>query len=149
MQKLKAALATHGLVTPLHVWAKRPGEYLLLDGHQRVAALKAMQAEGYAVPLIPVVLVRASDEAEAARKVLALASTYGTVDPEGLTAFLATAGLDLPAAARAYSFPDMDLQALALTVLTDRPLPTGATTVDLGALATSLKHTCPGCGFRF
>lgn len=162
LEKLKAALLAHGLITPLHAWLKlipskdarrqnRPttGELLLLDGHQRVQALRALRDEGHAVPDVPVVLVRADNEAEAARKVLALASTYGTVDPEGLTEFLDLAGLDLTAAANAFSFPDINLQAMVTNNLTPKPLQPGALAVDLDALAASLLYRCPGCGFRF
>lgn len=92
-EKLKLELLRHGFSEPISVW-KRNGEYLILNGHQRVRTLTAMRDEGYKVPDLPVSVVEAKDEKEAKEKILALTSQFGEITEQGLYEFTQVAGID-------------------------------------------------------
>ena len=59
-QKLKESLIKDGLPLALHIWIDDKGKMWTLDGHHRVLAFKALEAEGYFIPPIPVNIVDAS-----------------------------------------------------------------------------------------
>ena len=90
-EKLKASILKHGFIAPLFVW-DNAGDYSLLDGHQRLATLISMRQEGYDIPLLPVVYVEASNEADAKAKLLQITSQYGEFSLDGIMDF--TDGLD-------------------------------------------------------
>jgi len=142
-EKLKAQLLAVGVTAAATVW-KDGGKLYLLDGHQRREALTRMKLEGYTVPPIPVNFAECRTRAEAKVKVLALASTYGTVDPDGLQDFAKEAGLKLEELGATFRFPDLDLEELvADRKKAKRAAPAPATE------ASRLMHTCPKCGTRF
>lgn len=107
--KLEGELRAQGLSAVVTVW-RRGKECLILDGHQRVAALRSLQAKGVDVPALPVVEIQAKDEKDARAKVLTLASVHGRVDGAGLAAFLKTAALSLDDAETRFQFPDFDFK---------------------------------------
>jgi ParB-like nuclease family protein len=107
--KLKKEILELGFSEPFSVW-KSPRGYLLLNGHQRARTLKAMAEEGFELPgKFPVSVVDAKDEAEAKRKVLAMASQYGTVEGQGLYEFMHEAGIAMDDLEGSFAFPEIDL----------------------------------------
>lgn len=88
LQKLKTRILDDGFNVPLFVWDDA-GEYRILDGHQRLRALLSLREEGYDIPMLPVAIIDASDEADARRKLLAISSQYGEFDTAELTEWLA------------------------------------------------------------
>ena len=60
LKKLKKSILKHGFTVPIFVWPHRGTNYIL-DGHQRLQALKSFQAEGYDIPDLPVAYVYADD----------------------------------------------------------------------------------------
>ena len=109
--KLRAQLIAVGVTAAATVW-KDGKNLFLLDGHQRREALSRMKLEGFTVPPIPVNFATCRTRAEAKVKVLALASTYGTVNEEGLLDFAKEAGLSLASIAESFSFPDISIPQL-------------------------------------
>ena len=85
--KLKKEILELGFSEPVSVW-EHDGSCFILNGHQRVAVLKLLEGEGYAVPPVPVSLVEADSLNQAKRKVLALTSQYGQMSVEGLGEYL-------------------------------------------------------------
>ena len=105
--QLKASMARWGFMTPVLVWDGR-----ILDGHQRLAVL---DGEGWTVDGgIPVVHIRAEDEAEAARKLLAITSAYGHVTEQGAAEFMQDHDIDIGEFTEIADFPGLDLGDVAL-----------------------------------
>ena len=68
-EKLRKNILELGFSFPVHVWAN-DGQNYIIDGHQRLTALKLMlENKGWQVPDLPVVYVNAKDRQEAKRKV--------------------------------------------------------------------------------
>lgn len=79
MQMLKASLREHGMVTTV---VARQGSLDLVGGHQRVAALKEMAAEGEGVPkYVYATLLKLSDK-EASRLNVSLNAVSGEFDQD-------------------------------------------------------------------
>jgi DNA modification methylase len=94
--KLKASILAEGFMAPVFVWGDK-----ILDGHQRTIVL---EREGWDVEGgVPVVEIEADTEADAARKLLKLTSSYGKPQPEGVFDFMVEHDLDLD------DFDDVDL----------------------------------------
>ncbi|MDA8116969.1 MAG: site-specific DNA-methyltransferase [Actinomycetota bacterium] len=110
-EKLRAQIIAVGVTAAATVW-KDGDKLYLLDGHQRRETLSRMKLEGFEVPPIPVNFADCRTKAEAKVKVLALASTYGSVDEAGLIDFAKEAGLDLATISESFRFPDIDLDHL-------------------------------------
>lgn len=90
-EKLKKELLEDGFSFAVHVWEdKESGKIFIIDGHQRVAALKRASSEGIKIPQVPVVFIEADDLNHAKKKVLAAASQYGKFDQYGAEEFIKT-----------------------------------------------------------
>lgn len=94
LDKLTGAILKYGFTAPVFVWKHSAFNYIL-DGHQRVKALEALEADGYSIPPVPIVYVEAKNKKEAKEKLLHISSQYGEFQYEGVQAF--AADLDLPA----------------------------------------------------
>lgn len=91
LDRLKKRIISDGIAAPLFIW-ERESESVILDGHQRLKALKSLEQEGYEIPDVPVALIHASDESEARQRVLAISSQFGEWDLDELDDWLAMAG---------------------------------------------------------
>ena len=87
LEKLKQRIISDGINVPVFVWA-HDGINHLLDGHQRRAALMALEADGYDIPPVPVAYIEAVDEADARQKLLGITSQYGEFDTDELSEWL-------------------------------------------------------------
>lgn len=80
LDRLKSRIVDNGFIAPFFIWDNE-GDCKLMDGHQRVRALTALQKDGYELPnLFPVVYVYAADEVEARKNLLSISSQYGEFD---------------------------------------------------------------------
>ena len=105
--KLKKEILDTGFSEPISVW-KKGKNHFILNGHQRLVTLNRLEKEGYEIPPIPISLVDAKNKEEAKRKVLSLASQYGTVDAEGLKEFIADMSIEINEVFDHFEFPDID-----------------------------------------
>lgn len=107
LSKLCKEIDDKGFNDPVAIWSDGKTNWIL-NGHQRLAALKKMESEGYTVPPIPICWVHAKNIQEARQKVLSLASQYGEVTHEGLRKF--AEGLEIPMKeiAGRFRFPEID-----------------------------------------
>ena len=144
-EKLRAQIIAVGVTAAATVW-KDGDKLYLLDGHQRRETLSRMKLEGFKIPPIPVNFAECRTKNEAKVKVLALASTYGSVDEDGLIGFAADAGLSLGMIAESFRFPDIDMTFLLTTEADIKPKKTAAKSETK---ASAVVHECPQCGFRF
>ncbi len=140
-EKLKASMELKGFFAPVFIWA---GHEWVLDGHQR---LNVLEREGWAVEGgIPVVEIEASDEKDAAEKLLLLSSTYGKIEPQGLYEFTSEHEIDL----REFELPDLpdfDVEAFKVEFYEG-----GASDYQEGKAQADGKGVdceCPMCGHRF
>lgn len=88
MDKLKRSILKYGVTAPVFVW-KDKDSLRMIDGHQRVKALKELEKTGHKVPKIPIAYVYAENEKEAKEKLLHITSQYGTFDNDGTIEFMA------------------------------------------------------------
>ncbi len=89
LRKLANSILEHGVFVPKFVWEdSETNKIFTIDGHQTKKALILLETEGYAIPEIPIVRIKAKNKTDAAKKVLQLNSRYGKIDPQ--TKFLET-----------------------------------------------------------
>lgn len=95
LDKLKTSIIERGFIAPPFIW-KSPSGNKLLDGHQRLKALRQLAKEGWEIPDIPVVYIEADTEQDAREKLLHIASQYGDFDQAELDSWLSDldTGLD-------------------------------------------------------
>lgn len=108
-ERMKLNLLELGFSEPMIVWDSPTG-LMILNGHQRHRVMTQMKAEGFKIPQIPCVIVKAKDETEAKKKVLALTSQYGEITKEGLYEFITNAGIDFKSLEKAFHFPDINFE---------------------------------------
>jgi DNA modification methylase len=94
LEKLCNKIKKRGIRFPSFV-AKIGRDVWAIDTHQRLKAYERLEGEGYKIPAIPVVYIRAKDKLEAKQLLLECDSRYGEVTQEGYIEF--TADLDLSA----------------------------------------------------
>ncbi len=104
-EKLKKSILENGFFVPMFIWAdKRKSK--IMDGHQRIRVLEKMQEDGYEIPPLPAVVIKAKDETEAKKKLLLISSQFGKIDKPGLHDFLK--GLDEKWVLSDFSLPNLD-----------------------------------------
>lgn len=114
-QRLRSSILDLGFSFPVMAWKLGKINYVL-DATQRLTTLKKMRdEEGFTIPPLPVVWVEAANEKEAARKLLAAASQYGEVTPDGLFAYMERFKITSQDLGTTYQFPEIDLSSFKLT----------------------------------
>lgn len=109
-EELKANLLRLGFSEPCSIW-QHDGKNHILNGHQRIKALKRMKDEGIIIPeKIPCSIVEAKNKKEAKEKVYALASQYGEATKETVIEFAKEAGLTFDDI-QGYPFPGVEITA--------------------------------------
>lgn len=105
-EKLKSAILKYGFSFPVFVWRKS-----ILDGHQRVQAVKRLIDDGYELEggMLPVALIQAKDRKEAAEKLLLINSRYATIGQDGFDWFVEDFDLDLSELDDFLEIPEVDI----------------------------------------
>lgn len=85
LSKLKKSIIELGFTAPIFVWGKK-----ILDGHQRLKAIMSLIKDGYILVnnKLPVVEIRARNEKDARKRLLAISSSYGEFQIEELDSWL-------------------------------------------------------------
>lgn len=113
--RLRMSILELGFSFPIHAWKTKDKTYIL-DAHQRVATLKRMRDDdGYLIPPLPVVWIKAANKKEAAKKLLAATSQYGEVTYSGLDEFLKTFEIDVKKLDSTFQFPEINLDRFETT----------------------------------
>ena len=108
-ERLKKSILNNGFSFVFHVWEKNTKgviQYFILDGHQRYRTLKAMEKEGFEIPLLPVAWVQAKSYQSAKRKLLSGASQFGEVESDGMRHEQEEAGLTIEEFEATCNFPE-------------------------------------------
>ena len=84
LEKLKKSILKYGFSFPIFVWKSK-----VLDGHQRLKAVRQLIEQGYKIKnnKLPVVRIEAKNEKEAAEKLLLINSRYAKIDEGGFQVF--------------------------------------------------------------
>ena len=98
-----------GFSEPISVWTQGRNNYIL-NGHQRLKVLIDMQSDGWVVPPVPVVHVKAKNVKEAKEKLLALTSQYGITTIKGLRSYTADAEINIEDVAKRFRIPDVQAE---------------------------------------
>lgn len=107
VQKLKNAIVNRGFSFPFYVWY---GHEYVIDGAGRSKALAELEQEGYTIPDLPVVYIRADSFEQAKALVLQASSEHGKITQESLNAFLED--IDAKSLVDSISLPEFDLEAM-------------------------------------
>lgn len=110
-QKLKKQIVKNGFSAAIHVWRNGDRAHIL-DGHQRLRTLQRLRDEGFAIPNIPIVEVKARDINHAKEQLLSHASMFGTFEADGIKLFAEGAGIELDSLFSDFEFPGLNLEAL-------------------------------------
>jgi len=137
--KLKASILRYGFSFPVFVWGKK-----ILDGHQRLAAVKQLIGEGYAVSgnKLHVVKIEAENERQAAEKLLLINSRYAKIDQQGFDVFVGDFDIELGELDVFLDIPEIDMTAPDF----------GPAAEDEQGKLDQLEPkiiTCPHCGEKF
>lgn len=99
MVKLQRNMINNGFSDPVLIWKTRAGKNNIIDGHQRIKALRDLEKNGFdgekvKIPkTLPVSYMKARSAADAKRKLLGIDSRFGTPTKKGFQRF--SEGLDL------------------------------------------------------
>ena len=114
-EKLKTEILETGFSFAPHAWnSPKQKKIFLIDGHQRIKALRKLSKEGYKIPPIPVVMIEAKNFEEAKRKVLQGVSQYGVISNQGLKDFWKGMKLSLGTIETNFNLPNFDFEQFRL-----------------------------------
>jgi len=104
-KKLKISIVKYGFSFPIFTWNGN-----ILDGHQRLKAVKSLIDEGYTLDgdLLPVDRIEAKNEKEAAEKLLLINSRYAKIDQSGFDLFVENFDLDIADLSDMLDIPEVD-----------------------------------------
>lgn len=107
-QKLRDEIVEDGFCEPITVWL-RDGQYIILNGHQRVAAIREMvESEKWECPFLPISIIENLTEDQANLLVLALTSSYGEMTEDSLVEFIKSRGLRVRTIIDRMRHPEID-----------------------------------------
>ena len=139
IEKLKKSIVKYGFSFPIFMWQLK-----ILDGHQRLEAVKGLIKDGYELEndVLPVVSIKAKNEKEAAEKLLLINSRYAKIDQHGFDFFVEEFKLDIIDMGGILDIPEIDF---------DLPDFEPATEEEQGRLdqLEPKMMTCPHCGEEF
>jgi hypothetical protein len=124
-ESLRKGLIDLGFSFTMHIW-QHEGHNYIIDGHQRLTALKMMEeTENFIIPEIPVSIVDADDFATAKRKVLAGTSQYGIMTEKSLFDFCKVNDIPLDNIVSTFKFQDINMEKFgAMFQINPENLPT-------------------------
>ncbi len=143
--KLISELYSLGFIQPVSIW-KHKGKNLILDGHQRIHALRKMVKEGNVTvdERLPITIVQCKDEQEAARFCMALASNFGKTNGEGIRKFSKKHKIADEWMQQNLAFPDFDLFAMKEKKKKEKKQVSFEASED----GDGKRGECPECGFK-
>lgn len=133
--KLIASIARNGFNAPIYIWADHN---YILDGHQRIVALRHMFNNGWTLSggQLPYVEIEADTEKQAAEMVLTYNSQYGKITEESFMDFMDEKGV-VPDVFDIINFPNFATSPLI--EMPEKDLSDGVET----------ENECPKCGYKW
>ncbi len=110
--KLKAKIVKLGFSEAIGVW-QSDGKNFILNGHQRLKTLTKMRDEdGYDIPQVPVLIIKAENFKQAREKVLSLTSQFGEMTAESLHNFMLDSEIPFDEL-DSFRFPEINMNTFA------------------------------------
>ena len=145
LEKLKRSLLKYGFAFPVFTWGKD-----ILDGHQRIFALKELIKSGHTIGNIPIAEIDADSKKEAGEKLLMLNSHYAKMTDDGLYEFLNDCDIDISDLAVDLELPDINLDDFMEGFInTEIPDFQPGSEDDQGRLDQKEPTICPECGHQW
>lgn len=135
---LKASILQDGMIMPFVVWME--GKYIT-DGAGRRKVLEMLEYEGYQIPDVPYIPIKAKNKKDAKKQTLLISSKYGQITEESVGDFL----LDMDSVDLANINIGLNLEEIDLSP--QQPKKKEPKKKDKGK--TVMVHTCPKCGHEF
>lgn len=135
---LKTSILTLGFIVPFFIW--KEGKFIT-DGAGRFLVLEMLELEGYEIPDLPYVPIKAKNKKEAKRQTLVISSKYGMETRESIGEFI----LDMEEIDLGFvNLDGFDMEEIEWN-------PPQAKEIDIDEMKgeTRMEHTCPKCGFEF
>ena len=145
LEKLKRSLLKYGFAFPVFTWGKD-----ILDGHQRIFALKELIKSGHTIGKIPIAEIEADSKKEAGEKLLMLNSHYAKMTDDGLYEFLNDCDIDISDLTDDLELPDIDMDKFIDGCVGNGQEGMVGGEPDQGAEGDATKLiVCPECGGEF
>lgn len=109
-KRLKQNIIQYGFSEAIGVWKDEKNTPYILNGHQRLRTLIRMEAEGFQIPEIPILIIRAKDREEASMKLLSLTSQFGVMTQKGLYDYIKTNNIQIDKVVQNFKFPEINLK---------------------------------------
>lgn len=108
-KRLRASILKRGFTKPIDLW-KNGGKNYDLDGHQRCLVLAELEREGFKIPPVPVVWVKAKNLKEAKEILLSNVSQYAKVENQELYEFMHDAEIPFTQLAQEFEIPGINAE---------------------------------------
>jgi len=143
--KLKSSLLKYGFCFPVFCW--NDGKtFFILDAHQRVKTLTKLRSEGYTIPDLPTVYIKAKDRIEAKELLFQLNSNYGKITQDGLYEFINEPGFEIDTLLLDdIDLPELDMDKFNASFLED----TGIEEDESDTKTNIEDNECPKCGYKW
>ncbi len=128
--KLAANIKKRGFVYPIFAW-KTEEQLVILDGHQRQ---KVMLEEGWDIE-VPVVIIEAENERDAAAQILEISSQYGEATQQGYQEFINRFQLS------SIEVENVEIKGISINQ--------EEASTNNSSSSNSQPITCPECNFQF
>jgi len=118
LERLKESIKRNGFNAPIFIWK---GHNYILDGHQRIKAVKELIKEGYILKdnKLPYVEIEAKDKTQAGEMILSYNSQYGVITNKGLELFVSDFKLDIKDMKNFLDFKEFSIFKEKLDVIDD------------------------------
>jgi hypothetical protein len=115
-EKIKSSIVKFGFMEPISTWEDQ-GRLYILNGHQRLAAVKRMiENEKFDPVELPINIIKAKSYKDAKLRVLALTSEYGTMTQDGAVNFLADLDVSIDELEKFVNLRQVDLSDVMASV---------------------------------
>lgn len=140
--KLKEEILKTGFAFPLAIWTDSKKKKWIVGGHQRKRALQLLEKEGYEVPKVPIVHVKAENMKAAKRRVFQDIGQYGKLNGQALFDFMEK-DFSYEDVYEAFELPNFDMKDFEDEFFTETqsspPPPAGPDRVTSGAVSDGVS----------
>ena len=142
LEKLKQSIIKHNFFVPAFIWFDNEVPYIV-DAHQRIKALQSLENDGYEIPSIPYIEIKAIDKKDALNKLLQINSRYGEFNLE--TTFFEDNELD-------FEQVKLEVEISELDYLFNNDFKSESDKIyekEINEKNINIKNKCPKCGYEW
>ena len=143
-EKYKSEIINTGYAFPIKAWYETSSnKWWIVGGTQSFRVLTEMSNDGWNIPEIPISVINAKDKKEAMRRVLQDASSYGTMESDGLYEFLQLAEMNIEDFNKSFRTPEIDHDKF-MKEFQEQPINEKELDENI-----ETEHECPKCGYVY